>query len=56
MKRSAIKLIFRHETLRFLSGVELRNVEGASQGTVEHGCAKLLADSANPANGCVQSE
>jgi hypothetical protein len=54
MKRSPVKLVFRRETLRMLTSMEIRLVEGANQrtGGAEAGCVNALADSAGGATGC----
>lgn len=54
MKRSTVKLVFRRETLRLLTGMEIRLVEGANQSTggAETGCVNALVDSAGGATGC----
>jgi hypothetical protein len=54
MKRSAIKLAIRSETLRLLTGMELRLIGGgADSGNAGTGCPNVrLVDSGNAGTGC----
>jgi hypothetical protein len=54
MKRSTIKLAIRSETLRLLTGMELRLIGGgADSGNAGTGCPNVrLVDSGNAGTGC----
>jgi hypothetical protein len=53
MKRSTLKLVIRRETLRLLTGMELRFIGGgADSGNAGTGCPNVLVDSGNAGTGC----
>jgi hypothetical protein len=64
MKRSTVKLVIRRETLRLLTGMELRLAGGGNPdaqlldtGCPATGCVNVkLLDSEGPATGCVNAK